>query len=293
VELDKLKDSISEEIKELRGSVISNSQESEVRVDELIVQCTKLGFREELVESILLKSHFLSMAGDYETAIEKAKEGLLIAKEIDSAYLQGFGHNQCGVIYFNYCFYDKAIASFLESLSFYKSTTNYRSISNSLKNIGVAYYKKVDYILSDKYLREALICAKEHELIDIKASALSWLGILESDQKNFDLSAEYLIESKNIYLELKNYFNYAANLNIIAVSYISTNKNIAYDYLKQAEEIALKYNYVYILIDIYQNFGVIHFDRRNMLKPLNIFLSLWNTESLICLLTKRQTPFIV
>ncbi|MDX9870408.1 MAG: hypothetical protein RBS92_06765, partial [Candidatus Cloacimonadales bacterium] len=265
MELDKLKDSISEEIKELRGSVISNSQESEVRVDELIVQCTKLGFREELVESILLKSHFLSMAGDYETAIEKAKEGLLIAKEIDSAYLQGFGHNQCGVIYFNYCFYDKAIASFLESLSFYKSTTNYRSISNSLKNIGVAYYKKVDYILSDKYLREALICAKEHELIDIKASALSWLGILESDQKNFDLSAEYLIESKNIYLELKNYFNYAANLNIIAVSYISTNKNIAYDYLKQAVEIALKYNYVYILIDIYQNFGVIHFDRRNMM----------------------------
>lgn len=257
------------------------SSDDAAHVDKLKDLCLSYQFTDLLIECMLVKSSYLSFNGKYDLAIAEVGQAVSIANESGSPYLMGLVNNQLGVINFYYTYFDKAIEYFLKSAEFFKATEKYHNICNSIKNAGVAYLRKVDYVSAAKYLNEALEFARNTDLKEAKASTLSWLGILEDVQLNYDKAAEHLIESNNIYYELKNFFNYAVNLNIIAVSYMNTKPSRALEYLTEAKEIAKKYDYEFVLSDIYQNIGTIHYRKNEFDSALeNYFNSLEQSKSI-------------
>jgi tetratricopeptide (TPR) repeat protein len=263
-----IKENIVEELEQLRTNILNSNEESILKIDRLIEQCNEYGLDEELVDSMQLKSQMISTKGDYELAIATVEKAISLAEQIESPFLRGLTNNQCGVIHFNYSFFDKAIAQFLKASDYFKLTDQHQYNCKSIRNVGIAYLRKSEYIKSQEYLNKALHCAGEYQLKDVKATILSWLGILENEQANYDKAVEHLIESNDILYEIKDFFNYAVNLNIIALTYIYSKTDIAIDYLKQAEEISRQYEYYYILADVTHNFGLAYYEQGNYEKSL-------------------------
>ena len=258
LDFNQVKQKIARGLEQLKKNAASLSVKDADLIDKFIEQSLSYGFTELLVESIILKSTYLANIDKYDEAISVIEQALAIAQKYESNYLLGLSYNRAGAIHFNYCLYELAIDNFLKAVDFLQKSNDNLQTCYAMRNIGVSYLRKNEDIKAYEYLHKALQFSEDNKLREAKASILSWLGILGNEQENYDKAVEYLIESNNIFLEFENYFDYAVNLNIIAVSYIYKQPHLAVEYLLEAEEIAKKYNYVFVLADISHNLGLAH-----------------------------------
>jgi len=255
--VDTLKDKINEQYSRFKEKADQLSEKDIEIFDEMIENCLSYGFTELLVNIIILKSVCLSNLNLYEKSIEAISDAIDISEKYNNKRLLALSQNQCGIVHWNYCFYDKAISHFQQALTLFVDLDMNINTGWCFRNIGVSFLKKSDTGKACQYLYDGLQWAIDKDLKEIKGNILSWLGILEGEYSNFKKAVEYFLESNNIYIELKIYNEYAVNLNSIALIYIRNEKiDLAIKYLENAESIAKEHNCYLVLADVAHNFGL-------------------------------------
>lgn len=206
----------------------------------------------------------LASMGEFEKALEKAKQGLHLAQlandtlgmgdcynsiannllkigKYDKAlenfllairnfekinYQKGIGNCKVGVgvIYYYQKDYDKAIAYYSQAIIIYKSIGSKKGMSSCYNNVGEIYRLQQKYPLALECYNNALQISLETKNRKGEASALGNLGNVYYDLKNYKKALEFYLKSIEIKKEIGNKQGLALTLNNIASIYKTQKK---------------------------------------------------------------------
>lgn len=259
-----LKEKIGKRLTTLNEKKESLTEKYFPELDELIENCSSYGYTEFLINALSLKSSLYSKLNNFSKAEDTIIEAIEISEKYSNKRLSAISYNYYGLVLFNYSFYDKAIDQFNHALNLYKDLDLFSDECRCFRNIGVSYYKKYDINNAYKFLFDGLQIAITNQLVDIKGDILSWLGRIERDLCNFDKSIEYLLEANKIFLDSKNFQDYAITLNSIGFFYINQmDIDKAFHYLNMAEKIAEDKHFHMLLADVAHNMGLAYSKTEN------------------------------
>ncbi|HOE92191.1 MAG TPA: tetratricopeptide repeat protein, partial [Candidatus Cloacimonadota bacterium] len=194
-----------------------------------------------------------------------------IALTVESPILQAFIFLNRGDESFNYSNFDEAISLYSQGISIISSTDNVNLKSLLLIKISTTYIRKGELAMAYKQLHDVLLITDKHNLLQLRANALTLLGDIENENANYDKAVDYIIQANHIFLDLGDYYNFAVNLNIIGSYYIDSYNEDAMPYLKHAEEISKKHKYDSILSDVLNNIGTILASQQKYNEALDYF----------------------
>lgn len=155
---------------------------------------------------------------DHDKSLEYYNKSLEIAQELNVKDLIAGLMLNIGTVYQKKKHYNRALKSYQKSLKYFTDINNSTGITQCMQNIGVTYFKLSQLTESEKYLKQAIQKAKEHDLIFIIASG------------NLTLSSVYIAKG-----------NYEA-------AHKSIDEGIAYS--KIIEDARLEYDYTFTLFEL-------------------------------------------
>jgi tetratricopeptide (TPR) repeat protein len=187
---------------------------------------------------------------DHEETIKKGEQALELAQKLN--YYKGIGEAYrmlgIGEAYSNH--EAKAIANYLNSLSYFKRAKSVVGQARVYNNIGNLYLN-IDYDQSLEYLQKGLGMAQELKNDKLIAAAYLNIGNVYSRKKNFSLSLDFYNKSKDLYTRLNDQ---------VTPIILTHNIGVIYYHLKQydkAEQLLLDANAQAKAKDINAEVGVI------------------------------------
>jgi len=149
-----------------------------------------------------LCSQFIN-TGNYEKALQYAKEGELLAKKLNYQKEIAISYTYFGFIYMNQGNYEKALEYYLKNLKIMEETANKQGIAASSNNIALIYYYQQNY---EKALVNYLKSLKIFEEIGNKqglASSYCNIGLIYEEQGDYKKALDNQLKSLKICEEIK------------------------------------------------------------------------------------------
>ncbi len=140
---------------------------------------------------------------DYDRSLEYFYKSLEIAQELDIKGLIAGLNLNIGTVYQKKQLYQKALTSYQKSLEIFSAVENFTGVTQSMQNIGVAYYRLNQLSESERFLKQALIRAKENDENFLIASGNLTLSSVYIAQGDY-AAAEKSIEEGITYSKLIN-----------------------------------------------------------------------------------------
>lgn len=214
---------------------------------------------ELLLQVMMLKINIMGNSNQYKSAQKLIKEGHTLIQDCTDARAEAELNNIEGGFYFKFNEYAKALACYQKSFDYYSGVKDEIFMCRLAKNLGVCYFRNLDYKNSYIYLKQSLQLAEQMNLLEMKGIVLSWMGIFESELSSFELATKYLTESNQIFLTLDHKNGISNNMNSIGLIYLRWNKlDDALDVFLKAKKIARQAKAKITLADIYHNLGMLY-----------------------------------
>ncbi|ULQ58281.1 tetratricopeptide repeat protein [Flavihumibacter rivuli] len=137
--------------------------------------------------------------------------------------------------------------------------------AQSLKNIGLFYIIKGEYVPAQEYCEKALAeFTKANDLVG-ESNILNNLGSIQFNMSNYSKAMEYYMKSYEVAQLAKDTFRIATVLNNIGIIYLDkpSTRNLAIDYINQALEMGKKINDRGNMGLSYMNLGDVYFAMGN------------------------------
>ena len=128
---------------------------------------------------------------EIDASIAYAKEAVALAKKIQDVERKAYMLKNVGIGYYYKGEYVEVLEYWKASLRAFESIYHPKGISNLLSNIGAVYNSTGDYTKSLDYFLKALRMAEEYKDDFRRATVLQNLGALYSNNDQFDLSKTY------------------------------------------------------------------------------------------------------
>jgi tetratricopeptide (TPR) repeat protein len=273
----------------------SGSQNNQIKEEEYSETLNNLGITFYSLGELKDAQEFLQTSLNLRSKLNQENE----SKEREELVAESF--NNLGMVYFAQNDFDKALDYFgraLEKRQKLLSTENQADLSESLNNLGMAYYGKqsyaqsLDYLTQSLKLRESLYSgnAKGHTKL---ATTLNNIGMCYYSMRDFTESLVYLKRSLLMRKELDLSADVATSLNNLGVSYFYLNdltqsKEHLEQSLRLRKELFLVKNSGGgvkarqredgLLVESYNNLGMVYFDLRMYSEALECFKSSLNLK---------------
>lgn len=187
------------------GNVLSvayldlNPNRSEELMTILIEASEKLEYTEGLMDALNNKADFFTKRHNYYAANELLGKSIALARKNNDLARLSKANWILGWNLQRLYKYDTAVRVYLEGVKLAKAQEDFQSELNYLTNIGIVKTELNDFESADKYLQEALVIGKEHDLKPDLGRIYANLGILEFDRANYSLAKEYHEKSYEIF----------------------------------------------------------------------------------------------
>ncbi|MES2592099.1 MAG: tetratricopeptide repeat protein [Bacteroidota bacterium] len=160
-------------------------------------------------------------SGDYEKAMQYAKQAEQAATNINHQKGLANSYNNIGVIYWSQANYDQALKNYLKSLEIRQAIGDKKGIATSYNNVGLVYYDQGNY---EKALQNQLKALKIREEIgDKKGLAMSFnnIGMIYNYQGDYKNALEKYFKSVKIKEEIGDRRGIAATELNIGMAYFN------------------------------------------------------------------------
>jgi signal transduction histidine kinase len=206
--------------------------------------------------------------------------------------------NNIGVVYFKLRNYEKALEFYERSLLLKRSVNDHYDLDRLLINIGLCYNQLNNHSESNKYFREAFKECGAHCSKQIMMEGEFGLGVSRFGSNQYESAIKHFNKSIAIAKEIENSRFQAENLVYVGKVYVRTGKPLlAIDVFLMAENLAAKFGYNELLIDVYRQLSLLYTQVKNYEKAANfqsryiLFKDSIYHESLVENIAKIQTNF--
>lgn len=174
----------------------------------------------------------LLLGTEVDSAIQYAQKAVSLADEINDQERKGYMLKNVGIAYYYKGDFVETLDYWRKSLATFERINHPKGISNLLSNIGAIYNATGDYSQAMDYFLKALRIAEEHKDDFRRATSLQNIGALFSNMEDYEQSQKYYEEALVLCKEL----DYKKGIATIVMNLSEVYRNIG-DLDKAAEQI--------------------------------------------------------
>ena len=221
--------------------LVSNYEDepTEIHFDNLIVQIMSA---QDPSDAVLTEASYLIEKGEYEAALDKYHEALLLFQDENDRIMEGEIWKSIGDRYWELDQYPLALDSYLKTLEIWQTSGDpYAVIWLLMNEVGNAAEAVNGFEAVLPHYQEALLISQTHQYWEGEAEALNRLGILHLDLSDYEQAILYFQEALRIWQAHGDRLNESRATNNIGVVYgwMGDDEN-ALPYFQQALNIAME-----------------------------------------------------
>jgi signal transduction histidine kinase len=208
----------------------------------------------------------------YDTAMQYAQKGELLAREILFAEGEAQSYNVMGIVYRLEGNYARALESHLHSLKICERTHYPQGIANNYSNIGLLYYEKASYSLALLYYQKALKIKEKIGDTRGIAYSLNDMGNVYGHTKQWDKALETYQKTIEIREKLKDRHGIASSYNSIGKVWLAKgDTSKAVSFYRQALSNGQRYHDQIVIAETQNNLGNLYLFQKNYTQALTQF----------------------
>lgn len=154
--------------------------------------------------------------GNYKIAVAYALRALRFFEKIKHVRRTGNSLKELGDIEYRRKNYDEAIEYGLQAIAIYKDHDYHEDRGYTSINVGKSFMAKNDFKTAMVYFEEAELLGRTHKFLELEATALSHLGMVQGMAKNYVESLHYLNQGFKLHEKLASKINMVIDLNEMA-----------------------------------------------------------------------------